>query len=53
MHLWSMIRALSDDELAVLRVAALEELSKQQHLSEDELVIVGLTYLHQDVGLKK
>jgi hypothetical protein len=53
MHLWAMITLLSDDELAVLRVTVLEQLSKQQQLGEDNLVIAGLKYLHQSVGLKK
>lgn len=53
MHLRSMIGLLSDDELAVPRVTVLEKLSKQQQLSEDALVIFGLKYLHQNVGLKK
>jgi hypothetical protein len=53
MRLWSMIRQRSDDELAVLRVTVLKQLSEQQHLTEDELVIVGLRYLHQNIGLKK
>lgn len=53
MQLWSMITLLSDDELAVLRATVLEWLSKQQHLGENDLVIAGLKYLHQNVGLKK
>jgi hypothetical protein len=53
MHLWSMITLPSDDELAVLRDTVLEELSKQHHLGERDLVIAGLKYLHQSVGLKK
>jgi hypothetical protein len=48
-----MIRLLSDDELAALRFTVLRNLSEQQHLSEDELVIAGLKYLHQNVGLRK
>jgi hypothetical protein len=53
MLLWSMIRLLSNDELAVIRVIVLKNLSEQQHLTEDELVIAGLKYLHQNVGLRK
>jgi hypothetical protein len=37
----------------VLRVTVLQKLAEQQRLTEDELVIVGLKYLHQHVGLKK
>ena len=53
MHLWSMITLLSGDELAVLRATVLEQLSRQHHLSENDLVIAGLKYLHQSVGRKK
>jgi hypothetical protein len=53
MRLWSMIRLRSDTELAALRVTVLQELAEQTHLTEDELVVVGLKYLHQHVGLKK
>jgi hypothetical protein len=53
MRLWSMIRPRSDDELAALRVTVLEQLSEQRPLTEHELVIVGLKYLHQNIGLKK
>jgi len=53
MRLWSMIRLRSDDELAELRVSVLELLSEQQHLTEDELVVLGLKCLHQNIGLKK
>lgn len=53
MHLWSMITLLSDDELAVLRTIVLDQLSRQHRLCEDDLVIAGLKYLHQSVGLKK
>jgi hypothetical protein len=53
MHLWSMITLLSDGELARLRAEVLEQLSGQHHLGENDLVVVGLKYLHQSVGLKK
>ena len=39
--------------LSPLRSPLLENLSGQQHLTEDELVIVGLKYLHQNVQWKK
>jgi hypothetical protein len=42
MHLWSMTTLPSDDELAVLRDTVMEELSKQHHLGESDLVIAGL-----------
>jgi hypothetical protein len=53
LHLWSMITLPSDDELAVLRDTLMEELSKQHQLGERDLVIAGLKYLHQRIGLKK
>jgi hypothetical protein len=48
-----MITLPSDDELAVLRDTLMEELSKQHQLGERDLVIAGLKYLHQRIGLKK
>jgi hypothetical protein len=53
MHLWSLIMRLPDDEIAVARGNVLKKLAEQQHLGEDELVIVGLKYLHQDVGRRR
>ena len=53
MHLWSLIRMVPDHELSPLRSSLLENLSELQHLTEDELVIVGLKYLHQNVQGKK
>ena len=53
MHLWSMITSLSDEELSFLRDAVLEQLSRQNQLNENDLVIAGLKYLHQTIGLKK
>jgi hypothetical protein len=51
MHLGSIIMRLPDDDIAVAR--GLRKLPEQPHLGEDELVIVGLEYLHQDVGLRR
>ena len=53
MHLWSLITMVPDHELSPLRSSLLENLSELQHLTEDELVIVGLKYLHQNVQWKK
>ena len=53
MHLWSSIKMVPDHELSPLRSSLLENLSELQHLTEDELVIVGLKYLHQNVQWKK
>ena len=41
------------DRVMQLRDTVMEELSKQHHLGERDLVIAGLKYLHQRVGLKK
>jgi hypothetical protein len=51
MHLGSIIMRLPDDDIAVAR--GLRKLAEQQHLGEDELVMIGLVYLHQDVGLRR
>jgi hypothetical protein len=48
-----MIRLLPGDKLTPIRAPLVERLSEQQHLTEDELVVVGLKYLHQIIGLKK
>jgi hypothetical protein len=53
MLLWSLIRMVPGCELSPLRSPLLEKLSEQQHLTEDELVIVGLKYPHQNVQWKK
>ena len=53
MHLWSLIKMVPDHELSPLRSSLMENLSELQHLTEDELVIVGLKYLHQNVHRKK
>jgi hypothetical protein len=53
MRLWSLIRMVPDHELPPLRSALLEKLSELQHLTDDELVIVGLKYLHQNVQWKR
>ena len=45
-----MIKLLPDDRLSVLRRSLLERLSEQRHMSEDELVIFGLKYLHQEAS---
>jgi hypothetical protein len=47
---WSLIRLLPEDRLSVLRRSLLERLSEQRHMSEDELVIFGFKYLHQEAS---
>jgi hypothetical protein len=44
---------VSDHKLSAPRSSLLENLSGQQHLAEDELVIVGLRYLHHNVRWRK
>jgi hypothetical protein len=46
MHLWSLIKLTRDDQLKEIHSSLVEKLSEQQDLREDELVIVGLKYLH-------
>jgi hypothetical protein len=53
MHLWSLIKLAREDQLKQFHSSLVEKLTEQQHLSEDELVIVGLKYLHQNAGSKK
>jgi len=53
MLLWSLIKMVPDHELTLLRSSLVEKLSKQQHVTEDELVVVGLKYLHQNGQWKK
>jgi hypothetical protein len=53
MQLWSLIRMVPDHRLSALRSSLVENPSGQQHLTEDELVIVGLKYLHHNVQWKK
>ena len=53
MRLWSLIKAAPADDIAVTRRNVLEKLLDQQHLGEDRLVIVGLKYLHREVGLSR
>jgi hypothetical protein len=53
MLLWSLIKMVPDHELTLLRSSLVEKLSEQQHVTEDELVVVGLKYLHQNGQWKK
>lgn len=45
---WSLIKMVPEHELSTLRPSLLQRLAEQHHLSEDELVVVGLKYLHQE-----
>jgi hypothetical protein len=53
MRLGSLIKAVSSDEIAVTHSNVLETLLDHQHLGEDRLVIVGLKYLHREIGLSR
>jgi hypothetical protein len=44
MLLWSLIRMVPAHELPRIRSSLVEKLSEWRHLTEDELVIVGLKY---------
>jgi hypothetical protein len=45
---WSLIKLLPEHRLPMLRLSLLERLSEQRHMTEDELVIIGFKYLHQE-----
>lgn len=46
------LMALPVDEVAMARSNVAKKLTDQPHLGEDELVIIGLKYLHREVGLR-
>ncbi len=43
-----MIKLVPEHRLSMLRLSLLERLSEQRHMTEDELVIFGFKYLHQE-----
>jgi len=45
---WSLIKMVPEHRLSLLRLPLSERLSQQSHMTEDELVVVGLKYLHQE-----
>ena len=45
---WSLIKMVPEHRLSTLRPSLLEKLSEQPHKTEDELVVLGLKYLHQE-----
>jgi hypothetical protein len=47
LRIWSLIKLVPEHGLSGLRPSLTEMLSEQRHLSEDELVILGLKHLHQ------
>ena len=44
---WSLIKMVPEHRLSTLRPSLMETLSEQPHLTEDELVVLGLKSLHQ------
>jgi hypothetical protein len=45
---WSLIKMVPEHRLSTLRPSLMQRLSEQSHMTEDELVVVGLKYLHQE-----
>jgi len=44
---WSLIKMVPDHQLSPLRAPLLDTLCEESHLTEDELVVIGLKYLHR------
>jgi len=44
---WSLIKQVPDHQLSPLRARLLDTLCEESHLTEDELVVIGLKYLHR------
>jgi hypothetical protein len=47
LRIWSLIKMVPEHQLSMLRPTLTETLSEQHNLTEDELVVLGLKYLHQ------
>jgi hypothetical protein len=47
---WSLIKMVPEHQLSMLRPLLMDELAEQQQMNEDELVVLGLKYLHQRGG---
>ena len=45
---WALIKMVPEHRLSILRLSLAERLSEQGHMTEDELVVLGLKYLHQE-----
>ena len=45
---WSLIKMVPEHRLSTLRPSLTQRLSEQSHMTEDELVVAGLKYLHQE-----
>jgi hypothetical protein len=44
---WSLIKMVPDYQLSPLRASLVDALYEESHLTEDELVVLGLKYLHR------
>jgi hypothetical protein len=44
---WSLIKMVPDHRLSPLRPPLVDALYEESHLTEDELVVLGLKYLHR------
>ena len=44
---WSLIKMVPDHQLSPLRAPLLDTLCEESHLTEDDLVVIGLKYLHR------
>jgi hypothetical protein len=47
---WSLIKMVPEHQLSILRPLLVEQLAEQQQMNENELVVLGLKYLHQRGG---
>lgn len=45
---WSLIKMVPEHRLSRLRASLTDMLDEESHLTEDELVVLGLKYLHRD-----
>ena len=53
MRTWSLIKLVSEQSSCGTRSSVTKLLLEHPHLTEDELVVVGLKHLHQTDGPKK
>jgi hypothetical protein len=47
LRIWSLIKMVPEHQLSMLRPTLTETLAEQHNSTENELVILGLKYLHQ------
>jgi hypothetical protein len=47
---WSLIKMVPEHQLSMLHPLLMELLAEQQQMNENELVVLGLKYLHQRGG---